>query len=50
MFCFQKTNKEISTTGGEVMNLPFKNLFYKLSFGQKPRQCLNKSKKICNSH
>ena len=28
----------------------FKNLFYKLSFGQRPRQCLNKSKKICDSH
>ena len=24
----------------------FKNLFCKLSFGQRPRQCLNKSKKI----
>ena len=23
----------------------FKNLFYILSFGQRPRQCLNKSKK-----
>ena len=29
----------------------FKNLICKLSFRQRPRQCLNKSKKnICDSH
>ena len=41
-FGFKKTNKEISTIGGEIMNLFFQSLFYKLSLGQRSRQCLNK--------
>ena len=50
LYVLDLLNKEISTTGGEIMNLFFQNLFYKLSFGQRPRQYLNKAKKICNSH
>ena len=57
-FGFKKTNREISTTGGEIMYLFFEefcfNTYYilsiffqrfilKLNFGQRPRQCLNKS-------
>ena len=40
-----KTNIEISTAGGEVIQYvySFNNLFSKLSFSQRPRQCLNKS-------
>ena len=41
-FCFKKTNKEISNTRGEKIYLFFKTLLCKLSFGQRPRQCLNK--------
>ena len=45
VICFglKKTNREISTAGGEVIYLLFQKFFYKLSFGQRPRQCLNKS-------
>ena len=42
--------KKILTTGGEITIYSFKNLFNKPSFGKRPRQCLYKSKKICNSH
>ena len=38
-FGFKKTNKEISTAGGEIMNLFFQEFILQNKF----RQCLNKS-------
>ena len=44
------TVREISTTRGEIVNLFIKEFTFQTSIGQRPRQCLNKSKKICDSH
>ena len=46
MFWFKKTNKEILTTRGEIMNLFFQEFILQISFGQTPRQFLNKSYSI----
>ena len=44
-FGFKKTNREISTAGGEIIYLFFQIFIIQTSFGQRPRQCLNKLKK-----
>ena len=44
------TVREISTTREEIINLFFQEFIFQTSIGQRPHQCLNKSKMICDSH